>query len=341
MLRVLLIILVMGSAKGCYVLDQAFTQNSLLNSRRALSEVIQDDKVDDELKASLKEAQEIISYAHKNGLTGAGAYEHFVALEGDAISYVVSAAPPLSLEPYTWWFPIVGEVPYLGFFNEPDRDDKANELKEQGLDVATGQVGAFSSLGWFEDPLYSSMLRRDPTSLAHLLFHELTHRTFWSQGSVRFNENLAEFVALNLTKKYLIDGGRHEDLEAYKDRRQDKLLYIEWVQGLKDELEALYQANISDEEKLQKKKAVFQRFLTTEYPSFKSNGYQRIKNREWNNARVMAASLYSPKLEEFERALSCLQPQTIGEFLDELALLEEEHGEPFLALNHMCQGGKE
>src|SRR5690606_18969091 len=107
------------------------------------------------------------------------------------------------LEFVTWWFPVVGSVPYIGYFDKADRDAKATELKQQGYDVSVGGAGAFSSLGWFEDPIFSSMLDRGPADTAHLFIHELTHRTLWIPGSTEFNENLAEYVSYRLTPQYL------------------------------------------------------------------------------------------------------------------------------------------
>jgi len=107
------------------------------------------------------------------------------------------------LESITWWFPIVGRVPYLGYFSKADRDSKASELRTEGYDVYETGVGAYSSLGWFDDPIYSPMLRRSEADFAHLIFHELTHRTLWIRGSVEFNENLAEYAADFLLEKLL------------------------------------------------------------------------------------------------------------------------------------------
>ena len=198
---------------GCYVTGQAWHQNNLLNSRRPILLLL----------------QEILAFAGQAGLNVRGAYRYYIELPQPVVSYLVYGAKADRLEAVTWWFPIVGRVPYLGFFDKGDRDDKAGELEAQGYDVYRGAAAAFSSLGWFEDPVFSSMLRRRSSALAHLFFHELTHRTYWAAGSAEFNENLAEFVAHRLTREFLEQKGSSQQLQRYEQVRRDRRLFKKWL----------------------------------------------------------------------------------------------------------------
>jgi predicted aminopeptidase len=233
------------------------------------------------------------------------------------VSYLVQAAEPLELRQKKWWFPVVGKVPYIGFFEEKERDAMAQELREEGFDVYTSGVGAFSSLGWFDDPIYNSMLNRSHEQLAHLLFHELTHRTFWLAGEVRFNENLAEYVAKHLTLKYLRYHGLTQRLTQYEVRARDKELFRQWLDDVKTVLENLYKnpAGLERKELLRQKSLVFARFTSNAKPAFEK--YDYLQGKPWNNARVLAARLYAPKHEEFARAHKCTG-ESIKVFLESL-----------------------
>ena len=333
-LKKLLYFYLIIATTGCYLVNQAYEQNSLMNSRSPISEVV--GKGEDQwLVERLRYVRDVIEFAKNNGLNTKNAYEYYVHLDRDSISYLVYAAQANSLESYTWWFPIVGEVPYLGFFDSKERDEVANDLASEGYDISKGNVGAFSSLGWFEDPIYSSMLKRGDASLAHLLFHELTHRTFWSSGSTRFNENLAEFIAGKLTEAYLLEKKEYKLLKKYQQRKDDRILYKEWLSRLKSSLVALYSSGASLEEMKRRKEEVFDSALK-DLPSF-SSGYENyIRRREWNNAAVLSSSLYSPDFSLFEKSYSCISADGVGEYLQMLRFAESEAGDSFSALTYLC-----
>ena len=187
---------------SCYLTKQGYRQLGLLTSREPIDDVIKGDKVSAGQKQKLEFTRQTMAYAQSEGLKTEAAYKDYVHLSGDAVSYTVQAAKPTEIRLKTWWFPVVGSVPYLGFFDKSDRDAEAEGLARDGYEIHKGGVAAYSSLGWFADPVYSSMLRRSDVELAHLFFHELTHRTIWLNDGVEFNENLAEYVADVLTDKY-------------------------------------------------------------------------------------------------------------------------------------------
>lgn len=339
---------------SCYVTRLAFQQNALINSRRPIERVLQDPAVESTTKERLRLTRNILKFAERNGLNVDGAYDYYIHLKGRSVSYIVQAAEADRLEAVTWWFPVVGRVPYLGFFDQEDRDEKASELAKAGYDVEVGGVSAFSSLGWFDDPIYSSMLNRPPAELAHLLFHELTHRTLWVKGSVPFNENLAEFVADKLTKDWLFAENRSAEIDAYLKRRRDREQLTMWVIGLKNALAQAYrefpQARPllpADRQRLlQRKQQVFEEWLTTKKPKFEATDLIG-KAGDWNHATVLGASLYSPETVRFEKAWSCRKPPSIGAFLQDLDLANARISRntetdaaakvPFLALDSFCQ----
>src|SRR5690606_17982044 len=139
--------------------------NNLYNSRRHTDDLLRDPTTPAPVRTKLLRLKELRAYAHSQGLAAGEAYRYYIHLPEPSVSYVVQAAYPDRLQSLTWWFPIVGTVPYLGFFDRQARDEKAAELSRQGYDVETAGVSAFSSLGWFEDPIYSPMLERSPAAL--------------------------------------------------------------------------------------------------------------------------------------------------------------------------------
>lgn len=263
--------------------------------------------------------EDIRAFARREGLAVGGAYSTYIESPHDAVSYVVQASDPLRLKLRKWWFPIIGEMPYLGFFHEKNRDEKAAELRTLGYDVALSEAGAFSSLGWYDDPIYSSMLNRSLSSLAHLLFHELTHRTFWIPNEADLNEHMAEFVATTLTRAYLKGKNKKGQLDDYVKWLDDKRLYGHWLKKMRKDLQTLYnETELSDNAKLAAKAEIFARYMDEDFPKFATNRYNYLRKMEWNNAVVLATSMYVPMLGPFENAYKCGNFTSVGNFLTAL-----------------------
>ncbi len=129
--------------------------------------------------------------ADRLGLNVGNAYRTVTEVDKGAIVWVVMAAPKDSLTPYTWWFPIVGAVPYRGYFDVADANAEAAEFEQDGFDTLVRPAVAFSSLGFFSDPVLSNLLKLDRVQLAGVIFHELFHRTFYLAGDAMFNESQA------------------------------------------------------------------------------------------------------------------------------------------------------
>ncbi|MEZ4744103.1 MAG: aminopeptidase [Bdellovibrionota bacterium] len=331
-----LCLLLVLNLSSCYVTKLAWHQNNLFNSRQKISAVIANRKTSKDTREQLLKLIDVLNYAGKEGLNREGAYTYYIDTDKRYVSYLVQAAYPNRLEAITWWFPIVGSVPYKGFFYEDERDDEAAQLQEKGLDIYKSGVGAYSSLGWFDDPVYPSMIKRKVSSLAHLFFHELTHRTLWVADSAKFNENLAEYIGDILTEKYLLETGREKELIVYKNFKYDNEVYKKWLSGLKNDLEELYknQKGYNNNQILLQKAEIFKEWTKGKVPKFKS--VDLIRGQEWNNARVLASSLYSPDLERFNKAYQCAGSKSAGEFLERLKLEIEHADDPFTGLDSIC-----
>ena len=334
--RLVALVLVTTLLSSCYSLKQAYHFNNLFNSRVKVEDALRDPTISDRHKKRLEFVQEVIKFAADSGLNTEGAYEYYIHTESGSVSFLVQAAERDKLRFKKWWFPIVGSVPYLGFFEKEDRDSKFEALSHK-YDVAKGTVGAFSSLGWFEDPIYTSMIKRKPIDLAHLFFHELIHRTFWSSGSVKFNENLAEFGAEILTSQFLESRGEPSDIDIYFARRRDKEKFKRWLKSLQKDLRALYKSSKSRAEKLSRKEEIIESYKKNRLPNFETKRFSYIARKKWNNASILGASLYTPDTARFYKAYRCDGEPNLGVFFKKLESYEDEHDDVFVALDSFCQ----
>jgi predicted aminopeptidase len=325
---------------SCYVTSQGWSQARLLLSREPIDEVIASDKTDAKRRAKLLFVKDVLAYASAQGLRVESSYQSVVSLDREAVTYTVHAARPFEMRSKTWWFPIVGDAPYLGYFDRRERDAEAKKLEEAGLDVYRGGAAAFSSLGWFSDPLYSPMLNREDAHLADLLFHELTHRTVWISGDAEFNENLAEFVAGVMTKDFLISRNQKADWDQYQLDQEDLVKLKAWVKTLRSNLETVYteSQHLSDEERSRLKAEAISLAISKK-PKF--SRYDFVGSADWNNARILAMGLYQPDETRFAAAFDCFVrghgTATPGNFLKSLEKQAEKAGNGFAALDSFCQ----
>lgn len=178
-------------------LDQAVRgQVQIWRKEKPISKLVQDPKTDPELRRRLELVLAYRKFAVEElGLRSGRSYLAYADLERPFVSWTVSAAPEFSLEPHEWWFPVVGSVSYRGYFREEMARAYAGKMAEQGMDVAIGGVSAYSTLGWFADPVLNTFLFDPEDELADLIFHELTHRRLYVAGDTDFNEAFAMFVA--------------------------------------------------------------------------------------------------------------------------------------------------
>ncbi|NUP08548.1 MAG: hypothetical protein HOW73_21065 [Polyangiaceae bacterium] len=252
------------SCAGCFELDYLLQagegQLDLLCRARSIESSVENPDLDAHTRRLLADVPRIKAFASTSGLVPTDSYEDYVELPGRYVVWVVSAAPPLSLEPKRWAFPIVGSVPYLGWFDHHLARAQAEGLKAEGWDVDVRGSTAYSTLGWFDDPVLSSMIEDSPDAdgeLANVILHESVHATIYVPGQSEFNEGLATFVGDRLTLDYLTQrfGPSSQEIvtweegEVYAKKTQERL--HEAYQDLK----RLYATKASDEDKLARKSA--------------------------------------------------------------------------------------
>jgi len=291
-------IVLIGPLLSCYSTRQAYWQTSLLLGRQPLEEV---QSVSAEDKALI---YDILASAKALGLNVGTAYQHVVFPKENAVSWLFSASEALALKPYEWWFPIVGKVPYKGFYSRSERDEESMEFSRKGYDVYKTSVAAYSSLGWFPDPVFPSMLKRPRYQVIELFFHELTHRTIWLNESTEINENLAEFIAGKATIDFLKARNETNQLDQYSRYISDKKNYGNWLKNLEDELAKLYEtSSLDDAAKIKAKYEIIEKYFQIRPKAEEVDFYGEIKN--WNNARILASHVYLTHQQLLEEALRC------------------------------------
>ena len=222
------------------------------------------------------------------GLKESKNYTRYVELDRDYLAAIVSASEKDSFTRYEWWFPVAGRVPYKGFFNVKDARKERGKLEKKDLDVWIRGVDAFSTLGWFRDPLYSYMKNYSEESLAELIIHELLHATVYLKNHSQFNEELAEFVGTEGARLYM--GASENETKA------DSKTYREFIRSLIEELDNMYKSDIPREEKLKRKEEIIRsaklNFNDNYETMFNTEDYRGFIELPVNNAYLELYRLY-------------------------------------------------
>nr|MCU0636911.1 aminopeptidase [Gemmatimonadaceae bacterium] len=228
---------------GRYVARAGYEEAKILSRRRPIAAVIADSATAPELRGKLQLVQGARGFAiERLGLTAGKSFTQFAQLDRDTLVLVVSAAHRDRLALKTWWFPVVGRFPYKGFFDFDKARRTARELGQQGFDVRLGPASAFSTLGWFDDPLVSTTARLDSVSLANTVIHEITHSTFFAKGKVSFNETFATFVGGRGAIAYFEAQGDSVNAEKARADWRDELRLAAFWGALADELQQAFDA---------------------------------------------------------------------------------------------------
>lgn len=249
-----------------YGISQLRGQLSIILDSRKVEECLSDPGFPDSLRTKLLEVQRIRRYAVDSlGLYDSRNYTTFYDQKGKPSLWVLTACAPYELKAYEWEFPLLGKVPYKGFFDYDNGLPEEHELSALGYDTEYSPVGGWSTLGFFPDPILSNMLRRSTGSLAELIIHELTHATVYLPGSTDYNENFATFVGEEGARKYLTAtyGDTSSQLKDYIQKQQDEALFGAYMLQSANRLESMYceMKNLKIAEKKERKEAMIQNII--------------------------------------------------------------------------------
>jgi predicted aminopeptidase len=253
-----------GSFPGLgYLLQAGRGQFQLSFSGRDVAEVLKDPKTSDSLRRLLSEAPQVLAYGVERGLKPTKSYQKYVALEREAAVWVVTASERLAFRSKVWSFPVAGSFHYLGWFDRNDAVEYATRLEAEGWDTDVRGAGAYSTLGWFSDPLLSTMISEGPSALGdwvNVLLHESVHATVFVKGQSSFNESLADFVADRMTFDYLTRfyGADAAETRAWRELQERSQARGARLHEAYSELNRVYENSLlSAEAKVEAKDRIF------------------------------------------------------------------------------------
>ncbi|HXY18714.1 MAG TPA: aminopeptidase [Gemmatimonadales bacterium] len=319
-----------------YVARAAVEEALILVRRRPIAAVVADPATDPATRAKLELVLAVRGFAAGSlHLAARRTYTTYSRIRRDTLVLVLSASRSDRLEELTWSWPVVGRVPYQGFFHRDEALEEARRLERRGMDTYLRVSNAYSTLGWFNDPLLSTIVREDSVDLAATVIHEILHNTIWVRGSVPFNESLADFVGFRGAEAFFLARGDHRNAERAVARWQDEIRLEHFFDSLAARLERLYAQGLPGPALGEQRQGIFaaaQADLAGPFgQTLRTIDGRWLARRPLNNAVVIAARLYRTHLDRFEELLAEEHGdlvRTIGVVRDRVA----GAGDPWVAL---------
>jgi predicted aminopeptidase len=301
------VFLLAGCAGPAWYTQAVSGHLALMTQRTEISEVLADEKTDPALKQDLELAREIRDFAiNQLGLPDNGSYTEFVQTGRHAVTWNIVAAPEFSLEAKRWCFIVAGCVSYRGYFDQHKAERFAHKLKKKSYDVTISPAIAYSTLGWFDDPLLDTMLQYPDEQLAAFIFHELAHQQLYVKGDTAFNEAYASFVEETGVRAWLHSTGRDDLLVRWQSMNTASIQFNVLLQTTRDQLNGIYLSSLDKEDMRAQKKLVFvemkKRYLALVNEHWGGiDHYRSWFSHELNNARLALMKLYRGGACAFEK----------------------------------------
>jgi len=304
-----LVVLTAATPIGRYLARAAWEEMKILRGRRPIAAMVADSTVDATVRAKLALVLEARRFAVDSlRLPAEDAFTKYTQLDRDTLLLVLSGARRDALVAKTWWFPIVGRVPYKGFFGTDDAVRAERALAGEGFDTYLRPASAFSTLGWFNDPLLSTTLGADSVDLVNTVIHELTHNLYYAKSDAVFNESFANFVGARGAERFFLARGDSASARRSVDRwADDRLLAAYWA-VLYRGLDSVFVANAGDSlraRRLELRDSVYasarRTLVDSVAPQFRAIAPIYAERVRLDNAALLARRIYLTDLEEFER----------------------------------------
>lgn len=289
-----------------YYSQAARGQLGILLAREDIESLLAGDEIDANLRSKLELVMAAREFATAELLLpGGDSYRSYVDLDREHAVWNVFAAPEFSIEPLSWCYPIAGCVAYRGYFSEQAARRYADRLSADGYDVYLGAVDAYSTLGWFDDPLFSTVINRPDAQLAALIFHELAHQLIYVPGDTTFNESFATVVEREGARRWLQARGSTDS--SFLQRNDYREEFVALVLDYRDRLASLYGEDLNPES-MRLRKGELQQQLRNAYGDLKGewSGYRGYDN--WfagplNNAQLTTVASYNDLVPSFQALL--------------------------------------
>jgi predicted aminopeptidase len=323
---------------ACYLSRGAWEEAKILRRREPIPDVIRSPSTPAAVREKLKVVLAAREYARDSlKLRTKDSFTTYSRLDHDTLVLVLSAAYRDTLKPYTWWFPIVGTVPYKGYFDFGAAQRDAKKLFDQGFDVYVRPSDAFSTLGFFNDPLLNTTLRADSLTLANTVIHEVTHNTFYAAGQAPFNESFAMFVGARGAAAFFRSRGQEAAAQHVEAEWEDDKLLAGFWSSVIHSLDSAYAAHPdSKAARIAARDSVYARtrvrLVDEVAPRFKTISPIYAERVTLNNAALLARRVYATDLDVFDRVYEKEGrdlKRTIGRVI---ALAKSDPKHPFDAL---------
>ena len=303
---------------GCYYGHLALGQARVLLARESIDRVLADPETPVELRSRLALVQRARAFAQELGLTVGGQYTSYVPWPGDRMVTSVVATEPGEVEAAGFDFPIVGHVPYKGFFDADAARAEADDLRARGLDVCVSAIDAYSTLGWLDDPLTAPMLRRSNASLVETVIHELVHATVFVKSEPDFNEGAANFIGQEARVRFFAANGGSESGDggppavdvaaAERARVRDDRILAAALVDIRAAVAALYAEALGSDERAARRQALEQaaRERLAALPLETLDAQSIAERARLNDACLALQGAYAVDLERHMRVLESL-----------------------------------
>ncbi len=301
-------------AGGCssvgYYMQAIGGQMELMRKARPIAEVIADPATGAELKAKLERVMQIRNFASRSlQLPDNESYRRYADIKRAFVVWNVFATTEFSVQPKEWCFPFAGCVGYKGYFAEADAQAFASELRSQSYDVFTGGVPAYSTLGWFKDPVLNTFIRYPDAEIARLIFHELAHQVAYAKGDTTFNESFAVTVEEEGVQRWLAANGTNEQKAAFDRAQVHRQNFMEMIERYRDKLKRLYdESSLSHEQMRAQKMQTFAQ-MRADYLALKQQRWEGFSGYDWwfnqplNNAQLASVAIYNQLVPGFRALL--------------------------------------
>lgn len=342
--------LVLSACSPLYILEAAYEEGRILAGREKITDVLADPATPDMTRSRLLTVLSAREFATASGFDVGNSFTRYYDLRRSVFSWVLVASQPDSFALVSWWYPIVGTMPYKGFFDKEDAISEEQELAKEGYETWVRGAETMSTLGWFNDPVMSTTLAEGDEALVNTVLHESFHATVWIPNHVDFNESAANFIgmagAVSYYEKMVSGCGNSDTCPAREKLANARNIYSlqlkigDILGSLYDRLQTLYASGQSREEKLRQRVAIFEE----ETGELRKLHPALSVLKEVNNAELMQLRLYMKQLRDFERLFSAVG--SLNAYIEcmrsiKARLEEDESQDPFLFVkgeeNDICR----
>jgi predicted aminopeptidase len=331
---------------GRYLLRAGWEEGKILARRQPITVLAANASTPAPLRSKLDLVLAARAYAHDSlDLKTGESFTTYSALDRDTLVLVLSGAYRDRLKSYTWWFPVVGRVPYKGYFDFDEARRQERALTARGFDARLGAASAFSTLGWFNDPLLPSTLHADSLTLVNTVIHELTHNTFYAPGGAVFNESFANFVGSRGAERFYRARGQNAAADEIVARWKDDRVMARFWAELYGRVDSAFNAHPGDEpahvaERIAVRDSLYsearQHLLHDIAPQLRTISPRAIERVRLDNAVLMARRVYLTDLDAFDAVLAQNGGNLSRAIKAIIAAAKSDKGHPFDAVRALA-----